>query len=66
MKSSITVLETLLQESDTPKGVGFISTLEDGKILVDEAELKALLDDLRGNDTRNELAIKTVKSILKN
>ncbi len=36
------------------------------EILVDEAELKALLDDLRGNDTRNELAIKTVKSILKN
>lgn len=65
MSTTISILETLLAESDTPKGIdnSFI-TLEKGKILVDEKQMQELLAELRGNDRRNEAAISTVKTLL--
>lgn len=67
MKLSINALEKLINESDAPKGIdeSFINSTEEGKILIDEKQLESVLDELRGNDTRNELAIKAVKNLLK-
>lgn len=67
MKLSINALEKLINESDAPKGIdeSFINSTEEGKIMIDEKQLESVLDELRGNDTRNELAIKAVKNLLK-
>ena len=67
MKTAVTVLETLMQETDTPKavdGLSIVTLNKKDEVVVDRKFIEEVLAEIRGNDRRNTLAMETLKGIL--